>query len=114
MCPDLLFEIDSFWSTNLFQENEVEMMKIFADRTTLLHFKDGKHRANPANNDIFEKIELCPLGQGQMNIPAVLDAATDRVEEVLVELDVCNIEIFEALQQSYDYMTRNNLALGRI
>ena len=114
MCPELLFEIDAFWSTNLFQENEVEMMKLFADRTMLLHFKDGKPRENPANNNPFERCELCPLGKGRINIPAVLDAATDRVEEVLVELDTCNIEIFEALQQSYDYMTGNKLAAGRI
>ena len=36
----------------------------------------------------------------------------ESAEAIIVELDYCNIEMFEALQRSYDYLTRNNLAVG--
>ena len=33
LCPNVKFEIDSFWSTNKGTEDPVEMLKLFADRT---------------------------------------------------------------------------------
>ena len=52
LCPNVKFEIDSFWSTNKGTEDPVEMLKIFADRTILLHMKDGVCKQNAGGGEM--------------------------------------------------------------
>lgn len=117
LCPKVKYEIDSFWSTALGKENPVEMLKIFADDTILLHMKDGessqKVDGKAMVNGILErKVDLMPLGTGTLPIKDIVAAAPEQVQAIIVELDFCNIDMDIAIEQSYKYMTENGLAKG--
>jgi hypothetical protein len=54
------------------------------------------------------------VGSGKMDIAAVIGAADPAVLEwVIVELDACDTDMFEAVERSYGYLTSNGLAKGR-
>jgi len=117
LCPKVKFEIDCFWSTNLGVENPIEMLKKFTKDTILLHMKDGKINQNidgdtVVNGILHRKVELMPLGKGDLPIADLVAAAPDQVEAVIVELDYCNEEIVSAIEQSYKYMTSNGIVSG--
>ena len=57
------------------------------------------------------EIELVPLGQGDLPIRELV-AMAPRVDAVIVELDYCNVEMFQAIEESYRFMTGNALAAG--
>ena len=118
LCPKVKYEIDCFWSTNKGTEDPVAMLKKFADRTILLHMKDGVCKQNAANSGMVNglldmKIDLLPLGTGTLPIKQLIEAAPDTVETVVVELDYCEQDMTSAIAQSYKFMTENKLALGR-
>lgn len=117
LCPGLKFEMDCFWSTNLGAEDAVEMLKNFADDTILIHMKDGICKQDVGgkamvNGILDRKVELMPLGTGDLPIKDLVAAAPEQVECIVVELDYCNIDMFTAIEQSYKYMTQNGLAAG--
>lgn len=117
LCPNVKYEIDCFWSTNLGQENPVEMLKLFAKDTILIHMKDGvaeqKVGGDAMVNGILDRhVELMPLGTGKLPIKELVAAIPDQVETIVVELDYCNEEMFGAIEKSYKFMTENGLALG--
>ena len=117
LCPRVKYEIDCFWSTNLGAENAVEMLKIFAKDTILIHMKDGvvaqKVDGKKMVNGLLERhVDLLPLGTGTLPIKELVAAIPDQVQTIVVELDYCNIDMFDAIAQSYKYMTENGLAAG--
>lgn len=117
LCPGVKFEIDSFWSTNFGTEDPVAMLKKFASRTILLHMKDGtlfqKEAEQKYVNGILDrKIDLLPLGQGELPIKDIVAAAPASVKTIIVELDYCSVEMWKAIEQSYQFMTSNGLAVG--
>ena len=118
LCPGMKYEIDSFWSTNKGTENATEMLKDFAKDTILLHMKDGICRQEAKNDGmkgglLDMKIDLLPLGTGDLPIKDIIAAAPAQVKTVIVELDYCeSCEMFKALEISYKYMTSNGLAEG--
>ena len=117
LCPKVKFQLDAFWSTNFGAEDPVEMMKLFSDRVVALHMKDGiLHQGAEElkiTNGIYDrKVDLLPLGEGDLPIPAIVAATPDRVNNIVVELDYCRVEMVEALKRSYKYMTSSGLALG--
>jgi sugar phosphate isomerase/epimerase len=116
LCPLVKFQIDCFWSTNLGREDAVEMLKKFIDRTVLLHIKDGPLQQKEAeqkyvNGILDRKIELLPLGQGDLPIRELV-AMAPNVDAVIVELDYCNVEMFQAIEESYRFLTSNGIAAG--
>ena len=117
LAPTVKFEMDCFWSTNKGSEDAVEMLKKFADRTILIHMKDGicQQQANNAgmvNGLLDMKIDLLPLGTGTLPIKDLVANAPESAETIVVELDYCNIDMTEAIAKSYKFMTENKLALG--
>ncbi len=117
LCPNVKLEIDCFWSTALGVEDPVEMLKLFADGTILLHMKDGVCRQDVSgdkmvNGFLERKIDLMPLGKGTLPIRELIRVAPPSVQAVIVELDYCNVEMVSALSQSYDFMVSNGLAAG--
>lgn len=117
LCPNVKFEIDCFWSTNKGQEDPVAMLKKFADKTILLHMKDGAcvqkaTEAGMVNGLLDMKIDLMPLGTGTLPIKDLIANAPARTEAVIVELDYCNVEIVSAIEKSYQFMVSNGLAAG--
>ncbi|MFH1476046.1 MAG: sugar phosphate isomerase/epimerase [Verrucomicrobiota bacterium] len=117
LCPNVKFQIDSFWSTNFGAEDAVAMFKIFADRTILIHIKDGilkqtKEELKVTRGILDRKVELRALGSGQLNIKDLVAHLPEQVGSIVVELDYCNIDMFTAIEMSYKYMTQNGLGAG--
>ena len=117
LCPNLKYQIDCFWSTNRGTENPVDMLKIFADSTILMHMKDGFVKQNVSgdkmvNGILDRKVELMPLGQGDLPIKELVANAPESAEAIIVELDYCNVEMWQAIEESYKFMTENGLAEG--
>lgn len=103
-CPNIKFELDTYWSANMGKEDPYEMLKKFRDRAILLHIKDGDF--NPEN-------AMMAVGDGVMNFPHVLKAINSSVTQwLIVELDTCKTDIFEAIEKSYNYLIQNGLAKG--
>ena len=103
--PYVAFEMDAYWSANHGANDPAAMTKKFADRIPLLHVKEGPLQKDKA---------MMPLGTGKMDIPAVIKACNEKVLRwVIVELDHCDIDMFDAVAQSYTYLTKNGLAKGR-
>ncbi len=117
LCTKVKFQIDAFWSTNFGTEDAVEMLNIFADRTISFHLKDGLLKQDRAelkttNGTLDRKVELRALGTGDLDIPALVANLPAAVDNIIVELDYCNIDMFTAIEMSYKYMTENGLAAG--
>ena len=117
LCPNVKFEIDSFWSTNKGTEDPVEMLRKFADRTILLHMKDGVCKQKAGGGEMVNglldmKIDLMPLGTGTLPIRKLVEAAPASVETIVVELDYCDTEMYKAIEMSYKFMTESGLAAG--
>ena len=117
LCPRVKFQLDCFWSTNKGKEDPVAILKQFSSRIISLHIKDGVCTQNAANGGMVNglldmKVELMPLGTGTLPIKQLIDAMPDTVENVIVELDTCNVDMTEGIAQSYRYMTENGLAAG--
>ncbi|MBQ9770861.1 MAG: sugar phosphate isomerase/epimerase [Lentisphaeria bacterium] len=117
LCPNLKFQIDCFWSTNLGTENPVEMLQKFADKTISIHMKDGIVKQNVTgdkmvNGILDRKVDLLPLGQGDLPIKDLVPAVPESAEAIIVELDYCQVEMWQAIEESYKFMTENKLAEG--
>ena len=117
LVPDVKFEIDSFWSTNFGVENEVDVIKKYAARTVVVHIKDGTLRQKEAEQKYVDgildrKIDLLPLGRGELDIAGIVAALPEQVSSIVVELDYCAIDMWEAIEESYKYMTSKGFAAG--
>jgi len=117
LCPGIKFQMDCFWSANLGRENPAEMLKEFAADTVSIHMKDGvvdqKAKVAGMKNGILDcQISNLSLGTGTLPIKDLIPLVPDAVDTVIVELDYCGIDMLTAIRQSYEFMTRNRLALG--
>ena len=105
LCPDVQFEIDTYWAANFGACDPAAEVARVRDRTPLLHIKDGpleKGRAHVA------------VGDGRMDIPGTVGAADpDVLEWVIVELDSCDTDMMTAVARSHAYLTGAGLARGR-
>lgn len=92
-CPQLGLEFDLYWLATAGLD-PVEMVQRYAKRLHLVHAKDG-----PARRDLPQTA----LGEGKVPIAASLaaaKAAAAPLEWVLVELDECATDVWEALEKS--------------
>lgn len=117
MVPGMKLQLDAFWSSNFGANDPAEMVRRYADRIISLHIKDGTYEQDPAKVEIVNgypdrKLKLYPLGEGQMDIPSIVAAAPACVDNLIVELDYCEVEMKEALRRSYAYMTGHGIACG--
>ena len=117
LCPNVKYQIDCFWSTSLGVEDPVKMLDIFAKDTISIHMKDGFVKQNVSGNEMVNgildrKVELMPLGQGDLPIKELVAHAPESAEAIIVELDYCNVEMWQAIEESYKFMTSNGLAEG--
>jgi sugar phosphate isomerase/epimerase len=117
LCPEVEIQMDAFWSSNFGAEDPAAMMKKFADRITLVHLKDGSFQQADDKTEMVDgfldrKLELKALGTGAMDLPAIVAEVPECVDNLIVELDYCNTDMFEAIENSYKYLTSNGLAVG--
>lgn len=104
--PDVEFELDTYWASNFGQCNPAQELSRIADRTPLLHIKDGPLIRDQAH---------VAVGQGKMDIQAIFNhASSDVLEWAIVELDSCDTDMMTAVAESYTYLTTYNLATGNV
>ena len=102
LSPDVFFEIDTYW-TQTGGVDPVATLKALGPRAPLLHLKDGPAvRGQP----------MQALGEGVMDIPAVVQASAGHAEWLIVELDECATDMLTAVQRSYQYLVKNGLGHG--
>jgi sugar phosphate isomerase/epimerase len=105
LVPTVFFELDTYWAANFGACNPADELARVSDRAPLVHIKDGPLVQNQANVSV---------GSGAMDIPAVLNAAdSDALEWIIVELDACETDMMTAVEDSFRYLTTEQLARGR-
>jgi sugar phosphate isomerase/epimerase len=91
--PAVFFEVDTYWSTVGGAETPT-VLRNLGTRVELIHVKDGPGVIGQPHT---------AAGRGTMPIPAILAAAPHAVR--VIELDNCDTDMFQALADSYAYVT---------
>lgn len=106
--PKLLqLEMDIFWVT-VGGNNPVDLLKRYSGRVPLLHLKDKEKGvpAQPQYNEHVPPDAFKEIGNGSIDIPAVLRAANGAgVKNYFVEQDQSPDPI-NSLRESYDYLKK--------
>ena len=101
--PDVFSELDVYWAAY----GKVDVVKIveqYKSRLPLLHIKDGSLEEGKAH---------LAVGDGKLDMPAIIGAADpDVLEWLVVELDNFDGDMSYAVKRSYDYLVSNGLAAG--
>jgi sugar phosphate isomerase/epimerase len=108
---DIFFEIDTYW-VKVAGHDPAAIVKKFGKRAPLLHIKDGPARWNDSLADD-NPDPMTAVGKGTQDFPAIVKAANGNTEWMVVEMDKTTNDVFEALQESYDYLVKNKLAKGK-
>ena len=93
--PAVKLEIDTYWVRTA-GVDPVALLRDLQARAPLLHIKDGPCTIEDP---------MMAVGQGLMDIPAVLHATND-AKWLIVELDRCATDMMEAVSASYHYLRR--------
>ena len=91
--PEIFFELDVYWVRTA-GKDPVDIVRELGPRITMLHLKDG-----PAVHGQ----PMTALGQGEVDIPAIL-RATDPGVTGVVELDECATDPLEAARESLRFL----------
>lgn len=107
LSPDVFFEIDTYWA----KTGGVDPAKAvhdFGKRAPFLHIKDGPAVKGPA---MYAHV---PAGSGTLDFPAIVRAGGKNIQWMIVEFDEYAGNIFDGMQKSYAYLTKNGLAKGKV
>lgn len=94
LCPKIFFEIDTYWVRAAGLDPTAVLLE-FRDRATFLHLKDGSAAKGEP---------MMALGTGVMDFPGILKAMSPKVEWLVIELDECATDIWEAIRASAAYL----------
>jgi sugar phosphate isomerase/epimerase len=97
--PEVVLEVDTYWAA-VGGEDPAALLARLGSRVVALHLKDG-----PISRDTKAQV---PLGQGRMRIPEIVAAAPGALR--VVELDDSELDRFDALAQSREYLVREGLS----
>jgi sugar phosphate isomerase/epimerase len=101
--PELFAQLDVYWIT-VGGPDPVKTVARLRERTPLLHIKDGP--VDPPQPHT-------AVGKGKLDMPAIIAAADKALLEwLIVELDSCATDMWEAVEDSYRYMVGKGLAAG--
>ena len=103
LSPEVFFEVDTYW-TQTAGVDAAAVLKQLGPRAPLLHIKDGPALQGKA---------MTALGEGVMDIPALVEASAGNAEWLIVELDNCDTDMAEAVRRSFDYLVQNGLGRGK-
>ncbi|MBC7517462.1 MAG: sugar phosphate isomerase/epimerase [Microbacteriaceae bacterium] len=96
---EVVLEVDPFW-LEVGGISAANMLAQFGDRVRLIHVKDGSLTR--------DERDQVAVGSGNLDFPKILAAAPRAVR--VVELDHFAGNVFEALQDSYRYLSASNRA----
>jgi sugar phosphate isomerase/epimerase len=94
--PSIIFEIDTYWVKTAGVDPAAVVRQMGA-RAPLLHIKDG-----PAQRDV----PMMAAGEGVLDFPTILEAGKGHTEWLIVELDRCATDMFEAVDKSVKYLQK--------
>jgi sugar phosphate isomerase/epimerase len=103
LAPEVFFEVDTYW-VKVAGLDPAAVVADLGPRAPLLHIKDGPGARG---------VPMLPVGEGVMDVPALLAAAGDAPEWLVVELDEYAGDMLEAVRRSYTYLAGNGLGRGR-
>lgn len=105
---EIFLEIDTYWVKTA-QRDPAEIIKQFGDRVQFMHVKDGPA---PWREDLAAQPHepMVALGKGVQDFDAITRACGDDPKWMVIELDECATDIFQAVKESVDYLTSNNMA----
>jgi len=101
--PDVFAQIDTYW-VKTGGADPAAIVKKCGSRAPLLHIKDGPCKRGAP---------MTAVGAGVMDWKAVIGAAADSTEWLVVELDECATDMMDAVEQSYRHLVGNGFARGR-
>jgi len=100
--PEVFAEVDVYWA-KVGGSDPVEVVSRLGSRARLLHMKDG-----PADRP---KSAMTAAGAGAVDLLGIA-AASDAAWHI-VELDRCETDMFEAVEESYRYLVGQGVSKGR-
>ena len=92
--PEVFFQVDTYWAY-VAGIDVPALVKKLGKRAPLLHIKDG-----PGDKEH----PMLAVGEGVMDVPAILMAAKGFCEWQIVELDSCATDMLEAVKKSHQYL----------
>jgi sugar phosphate isomerase/epimerase len=124
LCPEVKFELDTYWAANFGENNAPEMVRRFAKRSPLLHIKDGPLvRPQSVYNEATNTLEVIQssnsanvaVGSGKNDIEGIIRAMDPDVTQwLVVELDRSDTDMFTCVEESYRYLIGHGLATGNV
>ena len=101
-CPGLKLELDIYWASNFGAVDVQTVVRTRSDCIPLLHVKDGP---------LVKDEPQTAVGQGKLDIPAIINAADPKVLKwLVVELDECATDMWTAVEESVAFLRRSGLA----
>ncbi len=100
--PDALGELDIYWAEAA-GASPASIITQYGKRLPLLHIKDG-----PADRDG----AMTAVGAGKVDIAGAIRAAEPFADWLVVELDKCDTDMWQAVRESYTFLTGHGLAAG--
>jgi sugar phosphate isomerase/epimerase len=100
--PGVFFEVDTYWAQTGGVE-AADLVRKLGAKAPLLHIKDGPCvKGEP----------MTAVGDGVMDVGAIVNAGKPYTEWMIVELDACATDIIEAVAKSYSYLVGKGFAHG--
>ncbi len=97
-CPDVEFELDTYWAANFGAVDVTVEMQRVAPRAPLLHIKDGP---------LTKGEPMVAVGSGTQPIADIIGAAdADVLEWLVVELDDCATDMLSAVSESREFLDK--------
>ena len=93
--PLIFFEVDTYWVRAAGMDPE-EVLAELGDRVRFLHLKDG-----PAE----QGKPMVALGAGVMDFESILRVRSSSVRSLVIELDECATDIWQAVEKSFRYLS---------
>jgi sugar phosphate isomerase/epimerase len=98
--PAVVLELDTYWAA-VGGQDPVELLARLGDRVKFIHIKDGPLTPDPASQTA--------VGNGNMPIWEVVKAAKS-LEAGVVELDDFQGDMFDAVQDSFNYLSAGKVS----
>lgn len=95
----VVLEVDTYWA-EVGGVSAADLLRTLGERVQLIHVKDG-----PLTHDDHDQVAV---GSGKVDILDILAASPQALR--VVELDGCTGDIFDALADSFAYLTTNGVA----
>ncbi len=92
--PGINFQLDTYWIKVAGIEPSEVVLKL-GNRAPLLHIKDGPATLNG---------DMTAVGDGVVDVPAIIKAGKPNTEWLIVELDRCATDMLEAVEKSHRYL----------